>query len=127
MDKRESPTGNKDSLRRGCGCFLVVVGAVIALFALLIAIASVIGEKQGYDRNETEWAEYNENLPVIDSLYEAGVPDSIIEARYPQPQIRQGGFAIIFGGLTALVILVVGAIPLIIGIVLLRNRKKKES
>ena len=124
MDKRESSTGNKDSLRRGCGCFLVVVGAVIALFALLIAIASVIGEKQGYDRNETEWAEYNENLPVIDSLYEAGVPDSIIEARYPQPQIRQGGFAIIFGGLTALVVLVVGAIPLI---VLLRKRKKKES
>ncbi len=119
---------NKGSFQRGCGCSLVIIGTVVALFALFLAIASVINEKQGYEKNDAEWEQYNANLHVIDSLYEVGVPDSIIQERYPQPPIRQGGFAIIFGGLFALIILVIGAIPLFIGIYLLRkNRKKRDG
>ncbi len=130
MDKQEAsvnPSNKNNSLRRGCGCLLVTIGVVIALFALFIAVASVIGEENGYEKNEAEWEAYNANLPVIDSLYEAGVPDSIIEQQYPQPQIRQGGFAVIFGGITAVVILIVGVIPLIIGIVLLRKKRRKRA
>ena len=129
MENKQEPIAKKDnsSLKKGCGCFLLAVGCVIAAIALLTVIFSVIGEKQGYDSNEAAWEEYNANLPVIDSLYEAGVPDSIIEQNYPQPMIRQGGFAVIFGGVMALLLFAVAAIPIIIGVVLLRKHKRRNT
>ena len=98
------PKGN-GSFNRGCGCLDV----------------------EGGNKNEAEWAEYEKNLPVIDSLYDAGVPDSIIGELYPQPIIRQGGFATIFGGAFAFLILIVALIPIIIGVVMLRRHKKRSK
>lgn len=127
IEQPTNKTEKKSSLQRGCGCFLVTIGTVIAAIALLMVVLSIVLEKEGEDKNTAEWEQYNANLPVIDSLYEAGVPDSIIQERYPQPNIRQGGFAMIFGGLMALPLLLIAIILLIIGIVLLRKYRRKKG
>ena len=129
MEQRQSTpnTENKGSFQRGCGCFLVMIGTLIAALALLTVVLSFVLEKEGEDKNTAEWEQYNANLPVIDSLYEAGVPDSIIQERYPQPNIRQGGFAVIFGGLMALPLLILAVILLIIGIVLRRKYRRNRA
>ena len=79
---------------------------MLAVCAIIIGVTSVVLDVEGGNKNEAEWAEYEKNLPVIDSLYDAGVPDSIIGELYPQPIIRQGGFATIFGGAFAFLILI---------------------
>lgn len=111
--------------RRGCGCLLLVVGIIMVLFAIFIGVAGCVADKDAGAKNDAEWAEYNTNMPIIDSLYEAGVPDSIIDARYPRPMIRQGGFATIFGGFFAFVILFVAAIPVTVGLILMKKKRKE--
>lgn len=120
------PKGN-GSFNRGCGCLLLAVGVMLAVCAIIIGVTGVVLDVEGGNKNEAEWAEYEKNLPVIDSLYDAGVPDSIIGELYPQPIIRQGGFATIFGGAFAFLILIVALIPIIIGVVMLRRHKKRSK
>lgn len=129
MENTKSPSPEQKSanrtIRRGCGCVLLIIGVLLALFAIFIGVGSCTADNKAGEKNEAEWAEYNANMPIIDSLYEAGVPDSIIDARYPQPIIRQGGFATIFGGLIAFIILIVAAIAIIIGVILTRKKQRK--
>lgn len=109
--------------RRGCGCVLVVVAAVmVAVAAVFLAGSYMADEKAGVE-NKQAWEEYNSHLPVIDSLEKAGVPDSIIAEKYPRPYIRQGGFATMFGAFIALGITLIALIPLVIGLILMRRRR----
>ena len=55
------------------------------------------------------------------------MPDSVIEAKYPRPLLRQGGFATIFGGFFALIIIVVALIPLGIGFLVVKYRRRREE
>lgn len=119
---------NKEGIFRGCGCALSVVGALAIVLALFIAFTCYSADKKAGDENREQWAEYNTHLEEIDSLYDAGVPDSVIEAKYPRPLLRQGGFATIFGGFFALIIIVVALVPLGIGIFLVvKYRRKPED
>ena len=97
-------------------------------FALTLALSCYSADKKAGEENQKQWAEYNTHLEEIDSLYDAGVPDSVIEAKYPRPLLRQGGFATIFGGFFALIIIVVALIPLGIGIFLVvKYRRRREE
>ena len=119
---------NKEGIFRGCGCVLSIVGALAIVIALFIAFTCYSADKESGEENERQWAEYNTHLEEIDSLYDAGVPDSVIEAKYPRPLLRQGGFATIFGGFFALIIIVVALIPLGIGIFLVvKYRRRREE
>lgn len=104
--------------RKGCGCVLAVIGALIMACSIGFAVAMYCADEKAREENEAQWDVYNNNQSVIDSLYEAGVPDSLISERYPQPVIRQGGFATAFGVIGAIVGLIVGAIPFAIGMIL---------
>lgn len=119
---------NKEGIFRGCGCALSIVGALAIVIALFIAFTCYSADKEAGEENERQWAEYSTHLEEIDSLYDAGVPDSVIEAKYPRPLLRQGGFATIFGGFFALIIIVVALIPLGIGIFLVvKYRRRREE
>lgn len=119
---------NKEGIFRGCGCALSVVGALAIVIALFIAFTCYSADKEAGEENRKQWAEYNSHQVEIDSLYDAGVPDSVIEAKYPRPLLRQGGFATIFGGFFALIIIVVALIPLGIGIFLVvKYRRRREE
>lgn len=119
---------NKEGIFRGCGCALSIVGALLAAFALTLALSCYSADKKAGEENQKQWAEYSTHLEEIDSLYDAGVPYSVIEAKYPRPLLRQGGFATIFGGFFALIIIVVALIPLGIGIFLVvKYRRRREE
>ncbi|MBO7338077.1 MAG: hypothetical protein J6U33_05505 [Paludibacteraceae bacterium] len=118
---------NKEGIFRGCGCALSVVGALAIVLALFIAFTCYSADKKAGDENREQWAEYNSHQTEIDSLYDAGVPDSVIEAKYPRPLLRQGGFATIFGGFFALIIIVVALIPLGIGIFLVVKYRRRQE
>lgn len=124
IDKK--PTNEKHPFLRGCGCLLTGIGALFIILAIHIAAVSFIADENAGKKNKQEWADYESHMATIDSLYEAGVPDSIIAERYPKPIIRQGGFATAIGGLFALGIVAIAIIPLAIGIVLLIKYKKKK-
>lgn len=119
---------NKEGIFRGCGCAPSIVGALLVAFALTLALSCYSADKKAGEENQKQWAEYSTHLEEIDSLYDAGVPDSVIEAKYPRPLLRQGGFATIFGGFFALIIIVVALIPLGIGIFLVvKYRRRREE
>lgn len=118
---------NKEGIFRGCGCALSVVGALAIVLALFIAFTCYSADKKAGDENREQWAEYNSHQTEIDSLYDAGVPDSVIEAKYPRPLLRQGGFATIFGGFFALIIIVVALVPLGIGIFLVVKYRRRQE
>ena len=119
---------NKEGIFRGCGCVLSIVGALAIVIALFIAFTCYSADKKAGDENREQWAEYKRHQTEIDSLYDAGVPDSVIEAKYPRPLLRQGGFATIFGGFFALIIIVVALVPLGIGIFLVvKYRRRRED
>ena len=112
--------------KRGCGCLLVVVAAIMAAVAALFLVVSYVADEEAGVKNEQAWEEYNANIPVIDSLEKAGVPDSIIAKKYPRPHIRQGGFATLFGAVVAFGITLVALIPLIIGLILMRASGSRD-
>ncbi|MBO6005823.1 MAG: hypothetical protein J6P49_03075, partial [Paludibacteraceae bacterium] len=119
---------HKEGIFRGCGCALSGVGALAIVWALFLAVTCYSADKKAGDENREQWAEYNSHQTEIDSLYDAGVPDSVIEAKYPRPLLRQGGFATIFGGFFALIIIVVALVPLGIGIFLVvKYRRRPED
>ena len=113
--------------KRGCGCVLVVIAAVMVAAAAVFLVASYVADEDAGMKNKQAWEEYNANIPTIDSLEKAGVPDSIIAEKYPRPYIRQGGFATLFGAVIAFGITLVALIPLIIGLILMRKSRKKPS
>ena len=112
--------------KRGCGCLLVVIAAIMAAVAALFLVVSYVADEDAGVKNEQAWEEYNANIPVIDSLEKAGVPDSIIAETYPRPHIRQGGFATLFGAVIAFGITLVALIPLIIGLILMRASGSRD-
>ena len=113
--------------KRGCGCLLVVIAAVMVAVAAFFLVASYVADEDAGMKNKQAWEEYNANIPTIDSLEKTGVPDSIIAKKYPRPYIRQGGFATLFGAVIAFGITLVALIPLIFGLILMRKNRKKPS
>ncbi len=113
-------------LKKAGGCLLAVIGAMMIVCGIFFAVACYTADVDAGKKNHAQWEEYNNHLTTIDSLMEVGVPDSIIDAQYPRPILRQGGFATLFGGLIALVIIVVALIPLAIGLLLYRSGKKNS-
>jgi hypothetical protein len=113
--------------KRGCGCLLVVIAAAMVAAAVVFLVASYVADEDAGMKNKQAWEEYNANIPTIDSLEKAGVPDSIIAEKYPRPYIRQGGFATLFGAVIAFAITLVALIPLIIGLILMRKSRKKTG
>lgn len=97
------------------------------LTAIVFASACYVADENAGKENATQWEEYNSHLAEIDSLENAGVPDSIITEKYPRPLLRQGGFATLFGGFFAIVIFAIGAIPFIIGLVLYHRKKTEKN
>ena len=105
---------------------LVGIAAAMVAAAVVFLVASYVADEDAGMKNKQAWEEYNANIPVIDSLEKAGVPDSIIAEKYPRPYIRQGGFATLFGAAIAFVITLVALIPLIIGLILMRKSRKNS-
>lgn len=97
------------------------------LTAIVFAGACYVADEKAGKENAAQWEEYNSHLAEIDSLENAGVPDSIITGKYPRPLLRQGGFATMFGGFFALVVFAVGSIPFIIGLVLYHRKSHKKN
>ena len=105
-------------IRKGCGCISAIVGLLMMVSAIIFVVACYVADKQAGEENAAQWKEYNSHKEEIDSLESAGVADSIIYERYPQPLIRQGGFATLFGGVFGLVVFGVGAVPFTVGLLL---------
>lgn len=106
---------------------LVGIAAAMVAAAAVFLVASYVADEDAGMKNEQAWEEYNANIPVIDSLEKAGVPDSIIAEKYPRPYILQGGFATLFGAVVAFGITLVALIPLVIGLILMRKSRKKSQ
>ena len=106
---------------------LVGIAAAMVAAAAVFLVASYVADEDAGMKNKQAWEEYNANIPVIDSLEKAGVPDSIIAEKYPKPYIRQGGFATLFGAVVAFAITLVALIPLVIGLILMRKSRKKSQ
>lgn len=105
-------------IRKGCGCISAIIGFLMMVSAIIFAVACYFADEQAGDENAAQWKKYNSHQAEIDSLENAGVADSIIYERYPQPLIRQGGFATMFGGLIGFVVFGVGAVPFAVGLLL---------
>ena len=78
--------------KRGCGCLLVVIAAVMVAVAAFFLVTSYVADEDAGMKNKQACEKYNANIPTIDSLEKAGVPDSIIAKKHPRPYIRQGGY-----------------------------------
>jgi uncharacterized membrane protein len=117
------------SLGKGCGCLLVVVSAVVMVVALVFAILIYQADVEAAENNQAAWEAYERQQPTIDSLEQAGVPDSVICQQYPRPVIRQGYFATAIMGFLALGVVVIAAFPLAIGCIMLvrYNRKNRDE
>lgn len=111
--------------QKGCGCMLAIIGALVMACSVIFGVAMYCADESAGEENKAEWAAYSEHQATIDSLYEAGVPDSVVCERYPQPVVRQGGFATAFGVICGLAGAVVGFIPLAIGLILWFTSRKK--
>ena len=118
---------------RGCGCVLAILGAIIMACGLIFAIAMYTADKDAGEQNAADWelfTEYQEKIDAkIDSLtavYGEELPDSLCPKNpIPTPYIRQGGFATMFGVVGAIVCLILGVLPLTVGLILwfVNNRK----
>ena len=104
---------------------LVGIAAAMVAAAAVFLVASYVADEDAGMKNKQAWEEYNANIPTIDSLEKAGVPDSIIAEKHPRPYLRHGGFATLFGAIIAFAITLVALIPLIIGLILMRKSRKK--
>lgn len=111
---------------KGFGCFLVAVGAVIILCAILLAIGSCVSDMEAGKTNEAQWEEYTAWMEEIQATADSVTVDSLLATR-EQPLIRQGGFATAFGFIAAFVIIIVALIPLLTGGLMIHNVRKKEK
>jgi hypothetical protein len=115
----------KKTYSGGCGCALVVLGAIVVLVSVVFAAAMVTADVDASKKHEAWINEYNEQVAALDSIGDEALRDSLV-ADIPQPYVRQGGFASMFGLLGGLAGVVVGAVPLTIGIFLIvRHRRRK--
>jgi hypothetical protein len=115
----------KFSYSKGCGCLLVAIGGAAVVFAVLLALGSIVADDQAGDKNQAEWEAYNAWTAQLDSMDDQTLADSLRETRQP-PIIRQGGFASLFGTLMGLGIMSVATIPLAIGGFLLYRHRRQE-
>ncbi|MBO4613291.1 MAG: hypothetical protein J5671_09035 [Bacteroidaceae bacterium] len=107
----------------GCGFTLITLGIVLMVGVALVILGAYNGDQMAADENKAEWQEYNEWVAQVEATADTTEVDSIIESR-PKPDIRQGGFATIFGSLMGIVLACVAAIPLIVGFIMLSRRNK---
>lgn len=117
----------KKSYKGGCGCLLVVLGGFILALSIFVAVVMVVADIDAGHKHEAWVEEYNHQVAVLDSIQDESLRDSLI-AEIPRPYIRQGGFAAMFGLAAGGVGIIIGAVPLIIGIILIfLHRRNKES
>lgn len=115
----------KKSYSGGCGCALVLLGAIVVLVSVVFAAAMVTADVNAGEKHEARIKEYNELVAALDSIEDEALRDSLV-AEIPQPNVRQGGFASMFGLLGGLAGVVIGAVPLTVGIILIvRHRRRK--
>ena len=113
------------SFKRGCGCLLMLIGAILVAAAFVFVMGSNLADKEAGERNEAEWKVYNQQIEALDSIADEAVRDSIAET-LPRPYIRQGGFATMFGLFIGAIVVVIALIPLGVGTYLYaKNRKLK--
>ena len=116
---------NPSPFKRGCGCSLLILGAVLICAAVICALASYVADEHAGKENEAQWEVYNQQIAALDSIADEAVRDSIAQ-ELPAPHIRQGGFATLFGFFFGFIIVVIALIPLGIGAYLYaKNRKLK--
>lgn len=119
---------SRNNFYGGCGCLLVMLGAIAIGLAVAFAVAMVYADKEAGEKHETEWEEYNAQVAQLDSIQDVALRDSLIE-EIPRPYIRQGGFAALFGIFTGLGVVIIASFPLAIGCILLvkYNRAKRKE
>ena len=116
----------KGGFAAGWGCALAIVGDLVMAAGLIFALAMYNADEEAAEQNKADWEVYNKEQVKIDAqvdsltaVYGEEIPDSLYpENPIPTPFIRQGGFATVFGVLGAIVCIIFGSIPLIIGLVL---------
>ena len=117
---------NPSPFKRGCGCLLLILGAVLISAAVIFALASYVADEHAGKENEAQWEVYNQQIAALDSIADEAVRDSIAQ-ELPAPHIRQGGFATLFGFFFGFIIVVIALIPLGIGTYLYVKNKKLRT